>query len=380
MKIEVKGRTYSGFTAATADVRIDTLCNSFSFSIGPGPELTIPMNRGDECVVTVDGEPIVKGYIEIINGSGDATSHTIDIIGRDRCSDLVDSTLLPIKDIKTPITLKRIIELVISSIKSDLEVVDLTGVKFEKSEDIIAIERGDGAFDFIEKLARKKQVILTSNSDGDVVIQQAAGRYIDAAIVNEKNGKSNNVISYGFSYDDTQRFNRYESLSNLNVNTLGTTPGILPDKATDQRGFVQDNKIREGRQLVLVSEKAGSSTNMTKRAAWEMNIRKARSRTYHAVIHGYRNQTGEIWTPNTIVRVRDSHAQIDDLMLINAVTYRIDETNGMNVEISLVDKDTYTIEAAEPIKDAKKAEDAFVVVPKNPPKAYLDLLKPKEEE
>lgn len=377
MKIEVNGRSYSGFTSATADVRIDALCNSFSIAIGPSSSIVIPLNRGDECVITVDGEPIVKGYIEVISGSGDSSSHTINIAGRDRCSDIVDSTLKPIKDIKPPISLKKVIELVISAIGSDLDVIDYTDVKFDRAEDLIAIERGDNAFEFIEKLARKKQVILTSDHDGNVVIQKTIGRQIAASIVNKKLGNSNNVIEYGFSYDDTKRFNRYESLSNLNINTLGNTPGILPEKSTDQRGFAQDRKIREGRQLILVSEKSGSNESMAKRAAWESNIRRARSRVYHALINGYRNQAGEIWTTNTVIRVQDDHAQIDDLMLVNGVTYRYDEQRGSSVEVSLVDKDTYTLEASEPDSTAKTADDAFVSVPKNPPKEYLDMIATK---
>src|SRR5678816_808091 len=147
MKIEVNGKLYSGFTSATADVRIDALSNSFSFSASPGKNLGLPFSRGDECIVLVDGEQIIKGFIEIISGNGDATTHTIDITGRDRTSDLIDSSLLPLKDISPPITFKRVIELVIRSIGSELDVIDYTGVTFDRQEDLIAVERGDNAFD-----------------------------------------------------------------------------------------------------------------------------------------------------------------------------------------------------------------------------------------
>lgn len=355
MKLEVNGKKYYGFTEATADVRLDALSNSFSFEAAPANDIKIPFILGDECVVYVDDLPVITGHVEVITGSGSYETSKISIIGRDKTADIVDSKIGVLNDVKAPITFKRVVELVIQHIGAEIDVIDLAGVSLDRADDIVAAEPGDGAFDFLEKIARKKNVILTSNSDGNVVIQKAIGQLIEASVIHRTDGQGNNAISYAFKYDDTQRFHRYEAVGNLNVNSLSTFGAIAPKKVVSQSGFVLDERIREGRQYIISSEQFGSSGNMKDRSSWEANIRRARSRVYTAVVTGYKNQTGDIWTPNTLVKVSDDRANIDDVMLINAVTYRLTSDEGSTTELSLVNRDAYTLEFSEP-EDAKKAK------------------------
>ncbi|HRI34651.1 MAG TPA: hypothetical protein PLD02_12940, partial [Saprospiraceae bacterium] len=217
MRIEVNGKRYLGFTDATADVRIDTLSNSFSFTATPSSNLKLPFALGDECVIFIDNEPIITGYIEIISGSGDESGSEITITGRDKTSDILDSSIGALSDISTPILLKRIIEIVIDHIGADIDVIDLTDAMFTKSEDIISPEPGDNAFEFLEKIARKKNVILSSNSDGNIVIQRSIGETVNAKLIHKIGGLNNNILRYNFSYDNTGRFNKYSSIGNLNI-------------------------------------------------------------------------------------------------------------------------------------------------------------------
>jgi prophage tail gpP-like protein len=369
MKLEVNGNLYSGFLSATATISIDSLSNKFSFTSAPDVNSALPFSRGDECIVRIDGEAILTGYIEVISGNGDIGTHSIHILGRDRTSDLVDSSLLPIKDITPPITFKRIIEIVIQSIGSSLDVIDLTNSVFDKAEDLISIEAGDNAFDFIERLARKKNVIITSNSDGDVVIQNSIGKLSNADILNVIGNPNNNVVSYQFNYDDTGRFNRYEVVGQQNINVLSNLGSSSKKKVINERGRITDELIREGRQFVLTSENPGSGKMMGKRANWELNVRRARSRTYKAVVVGYKNQLGEIWTTNMLVHILDQHAKIDDIMLVNEVTYRLD-SSGSTTELAFVNRDAYIAEPEFELPKKDSAESAFIVPPV--PKSYLD--------
>lgn len=347
MKIEVKGKQYSGFMAMTAKISIDTLCNSFSLQSGPGVNAKIPFSIDDECVIYVDGEPVVTGFIEIINGYGDSSSAILNVIGRDKTCDLLDSSIGTLADIKPPMSLKRVVELVISHIGSDIDVQDMAGAFFDQGEDLIAPEPGDNAFEFLEKIARKKSVILSSNSEGDVVLYSANAKNIKASVINKPTDPGHNVLTYSFEYNKTQRFNRYESVGNVNINLLQLLGKIQPSKVVDQRGFVTDKSVREGRQFIIARENPGSSSSMSDRATWESDFRRARSRQYSATLSGYRNQVGDIWTPNTIIKVVDERAAIDDYMLINYVTFRFDQ-DGRKTELGLINKDAYKLKIAEP--------------------------------
>lgn len=347
MKIEVKGKQYENFLAMTAKTSIDTICNSFSIQSGPGINASLPFSLDDECVIYVDGEPVVTGYIEIINGYGDSSTAVINAIGRDRTCDILDSSIGTMPDIKPPISLKRIVELVITHIGSDIDVQDYSGAMFAQGEDLIAPEPGDNAFDFLEKIARKKTVLLTSNSEGDVVLYSANAPTIAAAVINDPNDDGHNVLSYSFEYDKTQRFNLYESVGNVNINLAALLGQINPQKIVDQRGFVTDKAVREGRQFIIARENPSSAGGLKDRATWEADIRRARSRKYAATLSGYRNQIGDLWSPNTIVKVVDTRARINSYMLINSVTFRFD-SDGRKTELELINKDAYKVQISEP--------------------------------
>lgn len=364
MKIEINGRKYTSFLAATATISIDALTNTFSFSSSANKRIDFEFGVEDECVIYADGDKIETGHVEIISGSGTGNSYTIDITGRDNTGDIVDSMIGTLNDIKAPIKLKKVVEIVIAHIGAEIDVVDETGFEFEEAEDSLAPEAGDNAFKFLEKIARIKKAILTSNANGDVVIERAAGEIIKAQITNVVNGSRNNVINYSFSFDNTGRFNRYESIGNSNINLLSILGSQTPKSVVDKRGFITDKRIREGRQFIISSESPGSSPKMKERAQWEANIRKARSKVYTATVSGFRNQTGNLWTPNTIIRIRDDHAKINDSMLINSVTYRLDE-DGRTTEISLIHKDAYSLEVDEPVKESESGSslaDAFAKI------------------
>ena len=103
--------------------------------------------------------------------------------------------------------------------------------------------------------------------------------------------------------------------------------------------------------MIIVPETNSSDSETRKRAEWEKNIRKARSRVYSAVVDGFRNQTGELWKVNQLVRVDDVFAGINSVMLVNSVIYSLTEDEGSTTSLSLVNRDAYTLEIAEPSED-----------------------------
>lgn len=348
MRLLVNGKAYSNWIGASATVQIDALSNSFSFSAGVGDQSGFGFERGDQCVVTIDGEQILEGYIEKIFGSGNKKSKSIQVVGRDRTADIVDSQIETLADLKPPITLKRVVEEVIKHLGADIDVVDDFGFRFSAEDDFLTPDPGMGAFQYLERLGRKAKAILTSNEFGDVVLNRAFGVEVDAAVINQRNGRRNNVLEYDFVYDDTQRFSRYVSLGNTNVNLLNLFSGQDPQKTVDRKGSAVDRFIREGRQRVIVAENPGGDASHQDRAIWEANIKKSRALTYGAIVSGFRNQSGDIWRTGTLPKVVDEEARINDYMLLNSITYRSDDVDGSTCDLGFVNKNSYQLRVDEP--------------------------------
>lgn len=348
MELEVNGIQYARFTTASAVISLDTIARGFSFTAVSTEGLPLPFKGGEPCRVIVDGTPVLDGFIEVVNVNYDASGHTITVEGRSKTGDLVDSSLIG-TEINPPISLKKIIEDVISEIGLDIDVIDNTNIEiFNKAEDKVGPAVGENAFQFIERLARKRQVLLTSDGDGNVVITRSEPTEINVNLQNIIQSDRNNIISGSVSYDRTQRFRDYLVKSQLNTSSLVFSGSTDLSDVVDQGGSALDNEVRSGRQLVMKAEKASSSPQATERAIWEANIRRTRSQLYSVVVNEYRTKAGELWSENKLVFITDEFADINARMLINSIEFKFSTQEGRQTALGFVDKDAYQVEISEP--------------------------------
>ena len=366
MRIEVDGIQYQDFVSASATLRLDALARTFSFVATSDQAVPLPFKGGEACKVVVNGEDVITGFIELVNVDGDDESHTIQITGRGKTADLLDSSIGTLDTVIRPGSLKSVVEQIIGHIGADLQVIDdVSPAPFNSAEDIVAPEPGQNCFDFLERLARKRQVLLTSDGEGNVVIAQGSGTTVEGAFVQHRVADdSNNVLAYSASYDLTGRFNVYRMVTQLNQGALNLA-GVTPAASVVSQGqavVVRDNAPElqaRARQLVLVGENMSSGPEDQKRAVWEQNIRRARGRVYSATIDGHRNQAGLLWTPNTLIRVVDEYAGINALMLVNTVEFQLNDQGGRTTILSFVESDAYSLALQEPVTE--KVGDGLVL-------------------
>lgn len=350
--LEVAGSRYGRFESASVTWALDALSRSFEFVATSSDARPLPFRGGEACRVVADGEIVLTGFVERVEVSGDSASHEILVSGRDRNVDLMDSTIDALPDIRPPISLADVARRVVSHLGASIFVRDASGAApFNEAEDLAAPEPGQNAFEFLEVLARKRQVLLTSSGDGSLVIAAASGRGSGASILHlvDDPGGQNNVLRYSVSYDHTARYRRYRSVSQLNpipLNVAGDVP--LEDVVEQASEEVIDSSVRAGRQLAIVSESMFSGPEGDKRAAWEANVRKARSQVYGATVDGFRNSAGRLWAANELVRVSDDYAGIQATMLVNSVTFSLTPGEGSLTTLALVPSDAYTLELSEP--------------------------------
>lgn len=346
MKLEVNGTPYTNFTAASCTLRLDSVANEFTFdAVAPGAQ-ALPFKGGEACRVLVDDEPVLTGFIEIVAVTYDGSSHRITVQGRSKTGDLLDSTIDTMDDLRGEgLTLKALAEQVIAKLGLTFSVIDeVSPQPFTGTEDIAAPEPGDNAFEFIEKYARKRQVLLTSDGDGNLVITANSGIVADGAIQHIIGAPDNNVIQSSFSYDTTGRFNAYKMAGGLNPVALNLAGETDLASLVNQGGGVSDSEIRAGRQLVIVAEVPFSDGSCEDRARWELNVRRARGLAYAATVPGYRvgGDTGDLWKINRIYQVVDDFVGKVEPMLANMITFTFSIDSGSRTSISFVGRNAYT--------------------------------------
>jgi prophage tail gpP-like protein len=256
-----------------------------------------------------------------------------------------------IGDLSGKMSLKSVIEKVITSLGGNgVKVIDNANPPpFKDAQDIQAPEPGDNAFDFLESLARQKQVLLTSDSDASVIIEAPPGDDSGGVLQNILNDPNNNILNADAVYDDTEQFGVYKFRSSLNPIALNKTNKTQISTIVSQKGAVINTGVRIGRQFVAIPDSTFGDDDNNSRAIWEANIRKARSRTYVCTVQGFRAGPGlDIWRPNRLVKIIDEFADINTIMLINSVGFTLDARGGSLTTLTLVDKNAYTLELQDP--------------------------------
>lgn len=339
ISLRVNGTEYVNFTSAQVTLSYDKLSNVFNIQT-----IGVPTVQLDDIVeMYVDGEKVLTGYAEQISVILTDDSHVFAVSGRDRTRDLVDSTLTSLSDIRSSIHLRDLVKLVIKDIGSDLDVIDEANPEVLSSAvDIEAPEPGMNAFEFLETIARRRQVILSSNADGDVVLKVSDG--VDNGLIVPEALRANVVSS------TTQRFNTYNIVSD--VNSRGGNPlaslGLGDTDATVSQSIsVTDKAVRAGKTLTIVAEDSYPKDALRKRIAWERTNRVARSIEIEYTVAG--NQIA--YTPGQLVTVRNSLLGINDTFFINETTFGYSDRQGSTTTLQLLGK-----RAFERIVDPKQQE------------------------
>lgn len=343
--LQVAGKSYINFTEAEVMLSMDSMAGGFSFSAVDIEGAGLPFVGGESCKVTVEDLVVIDGFIDVIDVEYSSDLHSIRIEGRDKTSDIIDSTVEGIK-LDGSSTLKQAVEKVINFIGSDITVTDSVGLSpFNEAEDKLSASVGQNAFDFLEKLARKKAVLLSSDA-GNINIIKPSTDALNITIKNVIGANDNNVKSASYSNDLTQRFNKYRTRSQANLVAADEAGEIGTEQLVDQVGEYIDSEIRTTRKFILQSENVSAAKQARLRAEWEGRIRKTRSKSYGVVVVGHKN-TIDIWRPNTLVNVIDDFAGVSENMLISTVTFKVSVDYGTTTELSLVDKDAYNAQPSD---------------------------------
>ncbi len=356
--IEVDKIQYGNFTAASASLRLDALSNTFGVDATSDSKRPLPFKGGEACLVFAAGEQILSGNIEVVSAFYSSNDHTVSLTGRDKTGDLLDSTLAPIPDLKVT-TLKALCERVLKEIGLKISVIDEANPDpFNPAEDIESPDPAENAFMFLEKYARKRHVLLTSDFDGNLVITRSSGIETKGLIQNRKDNKngSNNVVAGQVDFDTTGRFNLYKAVSQLNptVSSLATrlNPGSVANSSSKA---VLDERIRGGRQLILISEAMTAANSSFDRASWEKDMRNARGTLYSPELIGFTDQENDLWQINTLPQVDDEDAGIQERMLIDSVTFSSSMDFGNKTTLTLMEPDAFNLELSRPVSTDTKA-------------------------
>jgi prophage tail gpP-like protein len=279
---------------------------------------------GDRCTITLAGTTVVTGYIETRQVAYDANQHGVMLIGKSATAWAARSSV----DTKTGnFDKKNILQVAQEVIKPygvGLKVIgQLNLTPFDKLQN----EKGELVWDFLERIARPRGVIMGSDAFGNFLL---IGEHSDpggAELVEGRNIKSCQcTITHKNSY--------------LNYDATAQKPASDDDAGTEAS---EQHATIKGTVTQIASKLITNAEQPVKTQA-ELQDRVKNEKVWHddsvvqatIVVQGWLADGTKLWEEGKEYHVRSPMAMLNQTLKVQTVTFTQDDQQGTQTTLDMV--------------------------------------------
>lgn len=341
--LKVNGVDYAGWTAARVKRSIEAIAGSFELEVvdrWTEAQEPWPIFEEDECSLSIDGQELIRGWVDKRSIMYAANSRAFVVSGRDRTAALVDCSvdLRQWEFRRVPLfTLAR-------RLTEPFQLpVSLQGeLTLPPPPPKISIDPGDSCFEALELACRAAGVLPVCDGAGGLRLTRAGETRCSTELV-----EGENILAASAEYDATGRFARY-----VVTGQSSGSDALWGEAAARVRAEARDENVRrKNRVLVIRPGSTATPAYARQRAAWEATVRAARSRRVRVAVQGWHQGDGTLWPVNALVRVRSPSIGVDDELLIGEVTFTLSEGEGTTTELVLAPAEAFRPEPVIPEQD-----------------------------
>lgn len=333
--LAARGRRISGWTDVSVTLRADGFPGRFEIKMtwrDPVTKGAVIAAAGDECEIYLGSDLVITGYIDEDIGGGDKDGRSLTLTGRGKCQDLVDcSAEWPsgqliggdAVSIATKLAQPYGISVALANGATAGPQVPAWALNYTETPEAI-----------IQRLAQNAGLLAYEDNAGRLVLATVGG------------AKASTGVVYGENVERWQiEHSMHERFSDVVCFSLGTA--ALGDLAgNDFFDTEKDPNVPRHRQMdVILAEVAEPAQEFTiRKAKWEITRRAGRSTIVSATLDSWRDGSGTLWAPNTLVPVSLPDNRVPGGMLLLAnVTFRRD-ASGTHADLELMPKEAFALE------------------------------------
>lgn len=341
--LRVNGLDFGGWKKIEITAGIERQARDFSLNITnvwPGAqELPRQVKSGDICELWVGKDKLLTGRVDATPIEYSASSISVGVNGRSKTAYLVDCSAKHKTGQWRGAKIERIASDIAAAygitVKSEID----TGAAILDHQ----IDTGETSFESIDRLLTLRQLLSTDDADGNVVLINAGsgGRCGTALVFGE------NIKSASAGLDFSPVFDEYIAKGQRAGNDEDSGDAVAGVSAKSSVG-----SMTYPRTLIIDMSGQVTALDCQQRVNYERAYRAAKALETTYTVQGWREENGDLWLPNKLVRVRDEIIGFDTDFLITEVVYRLDES-GTTCEITVGPMGGY-IPAPEVTKKAKK--------------------------
>lgn len=346
VSLYVGGQIHEGWTEVSITLALDRLSGEYDVRltdewVSGGSRVHLDVAEGAPCVVRIDGETVVTGYVDEVSRDYDDNRRETSIRGRDKAGDLVDCSA-PVKDWQGRSLSAIAIDLCAPfgiSVQSRTATASTAFPRFSTNP-------GDTVAATLERLLRQRGLMAWSDGLGGLVIGAVSEGSPVATIM-----PGDTVLSGRGVRNMADRFSAYTAVAHADG---GADPddGDDAETITSPSGSASDPGVTRHRPLMLVAETQSGGPSLASRAAHEAKTRAARGRQAVYTLPGWRNAQGGLWRPGQTVDLRDDLLGLSGLWVATQVQFRQSSREGTVTELTVMRSAAFAV-LAEPEKPKK---------------------------
>ncbi|KYK50050.1 hypothetical protein A1D31_22320 [Bradyrhizobium liaoningense] len=278
---------------------------------------------GDKCTVTLAGQLAVTGYIETRQVAYDENAHGVMLIGKSATAWAARSSV----DTKTgnfdKKNIQQVAQEVLSEHKVGLKVIgqlDLT--PFDKLQN----EKGELIWDFLERIARPRGVVMGSDSHGNFLLIGEHAGAIKAQLVEGQNIKSCQCI---ITEEHTYSEMRVDGQAPASDDNAGTA-------ASEMKAVVSGTSPIFAKLITAAEQPVKTQAELQNRAKNENIWHEGTKIQATIVVQGWLRDGSSLWHAGDDVSVYSPMAMLNNNLTAQNVTFTQDNNSGSITTLDLV--------------------------------------------
>ncbi|WP_044469803.1 phage baseplate assembly protein [Mannheimia massilioguelmaensis] len=203
IKLYLNGLIFTGWKRISVRRSLESMSGQFELGIAVRPEDDATVLKvGASLQLKINGHNVITGYLDELKQSISGNDKTIDISGRDKTCDLVDCSVIHDSYHFKKQTVKQIAE----SLCKPFGIAVVWAVDTAEANETLPVwqvEPGETVFDTLQKLARHKGILVTSDVDGNLVFTEPSTQQNGHLVLGE------NLLSLDVMDCWTNRYSMY---------------------------------------------------------------------------------------------------------------------------------------------------------------------------
>ncbi|QHC36464.1 phage baseplate assembly protein [Komagataeibacter xylinus] len=300
----------------------------------------IDIRPGDACKLSIGDVKVIDGYVDVYEISV-GQDHQVRIVGRSRCSDLVDTHAVVPGGQLGNCDLVQLARQLCAPYGIDVVTKNITlpSTAGDRIIQFFNVNLGETPYQLIEECARYMAVMVYDDADGNLVLSsvgtdQHASGFAEGV----------NVMEAGVSFRMDERFSTYLPVlfSVQNFNDFDNP------NAGNEFTPVLDPGVPRYRPFFVISEQSYNGQFLAElRAKWELQRRRGRSQSVRLSCDSWHDKNGKLWTPNTLAPVHLPSLKLPGkTWLITDVTFSKSAETGTTAELNLMPPEGMSVEPA----------------------------------